>query len=46
MVQDKMLPPSKHSESAAFSAQQPGAGDPETETEIERLDIRPEKSRS
>ena len=39
MVQDKMLPPSKHSESAAFSAQQPSDSGPETETEIERLDI-------
>ena len=39
MLQDKMLPPSKQSEGAAFSAKQPDGNAPETETEVERLSI-------
>jgi len=39
MMQDKILPPSKQSESAAFSAKQSDGAAPETETEIERLSI-------
>ena len=39
MLQDKMLPPSKQSEGAAFSAKQPDGTAPETETEVERLSI-------
>lgn len=39
MVQDKMLPASKQSESRAFAAQKADNAVPETETEIERLSI-------
>ena len=38
-MQDKMLPPSKQSESMAFAAKGSEIAAPETETEVERLSI-------